>query len=224
MIEIGSKVQKFEVGDKVGVGCMVGSCHSCKNCSNDLENCCPKVILTYSAPYYDGTMTYGGHSDTMVSGERYCIQFPDNMPLDVGAPLLCTGITMYSPLKYYGRTTPRMHVGVAGLGGLGHVAVKFAKAFGVKVTVISTSPNKKVEAIENLGADSFLVSHDPDQMQAAMGTMDGILDTVFAFHPISPLISLLKSNGKLVMLGVPDKPLELPIFPLWEERCWVGVA
>ena len=163
--EVGSKVQNFKVGDKVGVGCMVGACHSCDNCDNHLENYCPKMILTYSAKYYDGTITYGGYSDTMVSDEHFVVRIPDNLPLDAGAPLLCAGITVYSPLRFYGLDKPGMHVGVVGLGGLGHVAVKFAKAMGVKVTVISTSPNKKKEALEHLGADSFLVSKDQDQVQ-----------------------------------------------------------
>ena len=165
MTEVGSKVQNFKVGDKVGVGCMVGACHSCDNCDNHLENYCPKMILTYSAKYYDGTITYGGYSDTMVSDEHFVVRIPDNLPLDAGAPLLCAGITVYSPLRFYGLDKPGMHVGVVGLGGLGHVAVKFAKAMGVKVTVISTSPNKKKEALEHLGADSFLVSKDQDQVQ-----------------------------------------------------------
>ncbi|KAJ9670294.1 hypothetical protein PVL29_026687 [Vitis rotundifolia] len=216
--EVGSKVEKFKVGDKVGVGCMVGACHSCDSCADDLENYCPKIILTYGATYYDGTTTHGGYSDVMIAEERYVVRFPDNLPLDAGAPLLCAGITVYSPLQHFGFTKPGMHIGVVGLGGLGHVAVKFAKAFGVKVTVISTSPSKKKEATEHLGADSFLVSRDPDQMQAAMGTMDGIIDTVSAVHPLFPLIGLLKSHGKLVMVGAPDRPLELPIFPLLMGR------
>ncbi|KAJ8765679.1 hypothetical protein K2173_014801 [Erythroxylum novogranatense] len=220
--EVGSKVEKFKVGDKVGVGCMVGSCHSCDNCKNDLENYCPKMILTYSAKYYDETTTYGGYSDLMVADEHFVVRIPDNLPLDAGAPLLCAGITVYSPLRYYGLDKPGMHVGVVGLGGLGHVAVKFAKAMGVKVTVISTSPNKKQEAIEHLAADSFLVSRDQDQMQAAQGTMDGIIDTVSAVHPLLPLIGLLKSHGKLVMVGAPERPLELPVFPLLMGRKVVG--
>ncbi|KAJ0097327.1 hypothetical protein Patl1_28368 [Pistacia atlantica] len=137
----------------------------------------------------------------MVANQHYIVVFPDNMPLDAGAPLLCAGITVYSPLKYFGLAEPGKHIGVVGLGGLGHVAVKFAKAFGAKVTVISTSPNKMKEALEHLGADSFLASRDPQQMQAATGTLDGIIDTVSAVHPILPLVGLLKSNGKLIMVG-----------------------
>jgi len=163
--EVGSKVKKVKVGDKVGVGCVVGACHSCKNCMNDLEVYCPKMILTYNSFYSDGTLTYGGYSDTMVANERYIIHFPENIPLDASAPLLCAGITVYSPLKYYDLAEPGKHIGVVGLGGLGHLAVKFAKAFGAKVTVISTSISKKDEALEHLGADSFLLSRDQEQVQ-----------------------------------------------------------
>ncbi|XP_030974173.1 probable mannitol dehydrogenase [Quercus lobata] len=220
--EVGSKVHRFKVGDKVGVGCLVGACRSCNDCSNNLENYCPKAILTYGAVYHDGTTTYGGYSDIMVADEHFVIRIPDNLPLDAGAPLLCAGITVYSPLKFYGLDKPGLHVGVVGLGGLGHVAVKFAKAMGVKITVISTSPNKKTEALEHLGADSFLVSTDQGQIQAALGTLDGIIDTVSAVHPLLPLIGLLKSHGKLIMVGAPEKPLELPIFPILLGRKIVG--
>ncbi|XVF15319.1 hypothetical protein REPUB_Repub09cG0141300 [Reevesia pubescens] len=169
---------------------MVGACHNCDNCANDLENYCPKVILTYNGTYYDGTMTYGGYSDSMVANERYVVRIPDGMPLDSAAPLLCAGITVYSPLKYFGLGEPGKHIGIVGLGGLGHVAVKFAKAMGSKV------------------------SRDQDQLQAAMGTFDGIIDTVSAVHPIMPLLGLLKSHGKLIMVGAPNEPLELPVFSL----------
>ncbi|KAM7515830.1 hypothetical protein LguiA_005413 [Lonicera macranthoides] len=220
--EVGSKVEKFKVGDKVGVGCLVGSCLSCDSCSNHLENYCPSQIWTYCATYSDGTATYGGYSDIMVADEHFVLRWPENLPLDSGAPLLCAGITTYSPLRYYGLDKPGMSIGVVGLGGLGHVAVKMAKAFGVKVTVISTSLKKKKEAIESLGADSFLVSTNPEEMQAATSTLDGIIDTVSASHPILPLINLLKAHGKLVMVGAPDKPLELPVFPLLLGRKFVG--
>ncbi|XP_060185559.1 8-hydroxygeraniol dehydrogenase-like [Lycium barbarum] len=211
--EIGRKVEKFKIGDKVGVGCLVGSCRKCENCDNNLENYCSNQIMTYNGIYSDGTTTYGGYSDIMVTDEHYVVHWPENLPMEA-APLLCAGITTYSPLKYFGLDKPGMHIGVVGLGGLGHMAVKFAKAFGTKVTVISTSLSKKDEAIERLGADSFLVSRDPDQMQAAAGSLDGIIDTVSAIHPLLPLINLLKPHGKLVMVGAPEKPLELPVFPL----------
>ncbi|PON40954.1 Alcohol dehydrogenase superfamily, zinc-type [Parasponia andersonii] len=220
--EVGSKVEKFKVGDRVGVGCMVGSCRSCEICVDDLENYCPKMILTYGAKYYDGTTTYGGYSDIMVADEHFVVRIPDGLPLDAAAPLLCAGITVYSPLKYFGLDKPGLHVGIVGLGGLGHVAVKFAKALGAKVTVISTSPNKKKEAIEHLGADSFLVSRDQEQLKATTGTMDGIVDTVSAVHPLLPLIGLLRPHGKLVMVGAPEKPLEIPVFSLLLGRKIVG--
>ncbi|MED6113553.1 8-hydroxygeraniol dehydrogenase [Stylosanthes scabra] len=216
--EVGSKVEKYKVGDKVGIGCLVESCRSCQNCVEDLENYCPTNVMTYGAKYIDGTITYGGYSDSMVVDEHFVIRIPQGLPLDVAAPLLCAGITVYSPLRYFGLDKPGLHLGVVGLGGLGHVAVKFAKAFSAKVTVISTSPNKKDEAIKILGADSFLSSRDQDQMQAAMESMDGIIDTVSAVHPIVSLIGLLKSHGKLVMVGGPAKPLELPVFPLLKGR------
>ncbi|KAK8673870.1 hypothetical protein V6N13_112179 [Hibiscus sabdariffa] len=217
--EVGNKVRKFKVGDRVGVGCVVGSCRSCNSCKDDLENYCPKSILTYGAKYHDGSITYGGYSDTMVADEQFIIRIPENLPLDAAAPLLCAGITVYSPLRYYELDQPGLHIGVVGLG---HVAVKFAKAMGVKVTVISTSPTKRKEALENLGADSFLVSRDNDQLQGVIGTLDGIIDTVSAEHPLLPLIGLLKSNGKLILVGAPEKQLELPIFPLLQGRKVVG--
>ncbi|PSS21468.1 Mannitol dehydrogenase [Actinidia chinensis var. chinensis] len=141
-----------------------------------------------------------------------------NMPLDGCAPLLCDGITTYSALRHFGLDKAGLHLGVVGLGGLGQTAVKFVKAFGVKATVISTSPGKRQEAAERLGVDSFLVSRDPDQMQDAMGIMDGIIDTISEAHPLLQLIGLLKSHGKLVVVGAPLKPLELPVFPLLVEH------
>ncbi|KAL5555773.1 hypothetical protein UlMin_038009 [Ulmus minor] len=218
----GNNVTKFKVGDRVGVGVIVGSCKACESCQQDLENYCPKVVFTYNSLDHDGTKTYGGYSDMIVTHQRFVLRFPDNLPLDAGAPLLCAGITVYSPMKYYGMTEAGKHLGVAGLGGLGHVAVKFGKAFGLKVTVISGSPKKESEAIDRLGADAFLLSSDAAKFKAAMGTMDFIIDTVSAVHPLAPLLSLLKLNGKLITVGLPDKPLELPIFPLVLGRKLVG--
>ncbi|KAE8099582.1 hypothetical protein FH972_017553 [Carpinus fangiana] len=183
----------------VGKMLLAGTAGSLSNCTNDLEVYGLDMILTYSTIYHDGTITYGGYSDTMVANERYIIRFPKNVSLEANAPLLCSGITIYSPLKYF---------------GFAEVAVKFAKAFGTKVTMISTSIGKKEEALEHLGADSFLLSRDQEQVQAAKSTMDGIIDTVFASHPILPLIDLLKTHRKLVLLGAAEKPLELPVFPL----------
>ncbi|KAL7165449.1 hypothetical protein ACSBR2_041183 [Camellia fascicularis] len=162
-------------------------------CGNDLENYCPKVLATYNSTYYDGTPTYGGYSDIMVADEHFVIRIPDNLPLDACAPLLCAGITTYSPLRLWTRQA-------------------------------CTSPAKKKEAVERLGVDSFLVSHDPDQMQVAMGTMNGIIDTISASHPILPLIGLLKSHGKLILVGAPEKPLEFPVFPLLIGRKIVAAS
>ncbi|XP_020599070.1 probable mannitol dehydrogenase [Phalaenopsis equestris] len=212
--EIGPNVQKFKVGDKAGIGCMVGSCHSCEACDNNLENYCSKMILTYNSIDVDGTITYGGYSDMIVVNEHFVVKFPEKLAMDKAAPLLCAGITVYSPMKTFSLDEPAKHLGVVGLGGLGHVAVKFGKAFGMKVTVISTSSKKKEEAIKTLGADDFLVSSDPQLMQTAMGTMDGIINTVSAKHDVLPLIFLLKTHGKMIMVGVPNAPLELPVFPL----------
>ncbi|XP_051127384.1 geraniol dehydrogenase 1-like [Andrographis paniculata] len=210
--EVGGKVKKVKPGDNVGIGYMIDSCRQCSQCSNDLENYCSKQVFTAGFPYPDGTTTYGGYCDVMVADEHFVIRWPENFPLDSGAPLLCAGITTYSPLKYFGLDKPGLHIAVVGLGGLGHVAVKFAKAFGTKVTVISTSDSKKKEALEHLGADEFLISKNPEQLQAAAGTLDGIIDTVAAHHPLAPLLSLLKPSGKIVLVGAPDKPLELPAF------------
>lgn len=220
--KVGKNVTKFNIGDRVGVGVLVGSCKTCECCEQDLENYCPRIIFTYNSYNPDGTKNYGGYSDMIVVDQRYVLRFPDNLPLDAGAPLLCAGITVYSPMKYYGMTEAGKHLGVSGLGGLGHVAVKIGKAFGLKVTVISSSPQKESEAINRLGADSFLVSNDPAKMKSAIGTMDYIIDTVSAVHPLLPLLSLLKVNGKLVTVGLPNKPLELPVFPLVMGRKLIG--
>ncbi|KAK6258758.1 hypothetical protein SCA6_013232 [Theobroma cacao] len=180
--EVGSKVEKFGVGDKVWD--------------------------------YDGTITYGGYSDILVVNEHFVVHIPEKLTLDAAAPLLCAGITVYSPLRYFELDKPGFYLGVVGLGGLGHMAVKCAKVMGAKVTVISTSPHKKKEAMENLGADSFLVSYEQDQLEAARGSMDGIINTISAQHSLLPLIRVLKSHGKLIMFGGTVKPLELPIIPL----------
>ena len=162
----------FKEGDRVGVGVLVGSCKTCEPCQQDLENYCPRVIFTYNATNHDGTKTYGGYSNMIVVDQCYVLQIPDNLPGDSIAPLLCAGITLYSPVKYYGMTEPGKHLGVAGLGGLGHVAVKFGKAFGLKVTVISSFPSKQAEAVDRLEPDAFLLSSDPAQIKVLMITLE----------------------------------------------------
>ncbi|XP_031500447.1 probable mannitol dehydrogenase isoform X1 [Nymphaea colorata] len=220
--EVGTNVADFKVGDIAGVGCLVGACHTCESCESDLENYCPQPILTYNSIVPDGTITYGGYSDHIVVPRRYAVRVPEGLPLAAAAPLLCAGITVYSPMKHYGMTEPGRHLGVVGLGGLGHVAVKIGKAFGLKVTVISTSPAKEKEAMQGLGADGFLVSRDPEKMKDAANTMDYIIDTVSAVHSLEPLLALLKLNGKLIMVGAPDKPLSLNAFSLLIGRKAIG--
>ncbi|KAL4182674.1 hypothetical protein AMTRI_Chr11g151390 [Amborella trichopoda] len=140
VLEAGSDAKEFKVGNKVGVGCLVGTCHTCEYCKQSLECLCSKMISTYNSTYSDGTMTYGGYSDKIVVHKRYVFRIPENLPLNAMLQLFYTGTTVYSPMKYYSHTVPAKHIGAVGLGGLGPVAVKFAKAFGLKVTVISTSP------------------------------------------------------------------------------------
>jgi cinnamyl-alcohol dehydrogenase len=166
VIKIGSSVTKFKIGDIAGVGPICGSCGTCSNCSKGWESYCPKTISTYNSHDYDGSITYGGYSNKIVVNENYAIIIPKGLPLEGAAPLVCAGLTVYSPMMHHGLYHSGQHLGVVvGLGGLGHVAVKFAKAFNMKVTVISTSPGKKEEALERLGADSFLLINDQQQVQ-----------------------------------------------------------
>eukprot|EP00253_Pinus_taeda_P027571 PITA_27571 len=152
VLEVGSEVKNFAVGDRVGVGCMVWSCQQCDSCSKEQEQYCEKVVWTYNGIYLDGSPTFGGYSSLMVCDQRFVVKIPENLPFDVAAPLLCAGITVYSPMQYFQMTEPGKSLGVVGLGGLEHMAVKFGKAFGLKVTVINTSPKKEKEAREYLGA------------------------------------------------------------------------
>lgn len=220
--EVGAEVKNFKVGERVGVGCLVGSCHACDSCDKGQEQYCDKLIWTYNSVDLDGTVTFGGYSSLMVCNERFVLKIPDNLPFDAAAPLLCAGITVYSPMKYFQMTEPGKSFGVAGLGGLGHMAVKFGKAFGLKVTVISTSPTKEKEAREALGADHFLISKDQKQMQGAAKSLDYILDTISATHPLEPFLSLLKTNGKLVMVGLPSKPVQFSPIAVVSGRRLVG--
>lgn len=214
VVQVGCNVQRFHVGDMAGMGGLAGACGACDNCEQGVETYCPRLILTFSGIDRDGTITQGGFSDSMVVDERFAVRLPSGLAPEAAAPLLCAGISAYSPMRYFGIDKPGMHLGVVGLGGIGHLAVKFGKAMGMRVTVISTSPAKEKEAIQQLGADSFLVSRNPEHMKSAMGTMNGIIDTVPASHPVAPLIELLKSHGKFVLVGVSDKPLEVPPLPL----------
>ncbi|MED6185954.1 putative cinnamyl alcohol dehydrogenase 6 [Stylosanthes scabra] len=213
--KVGTQVRGFKQGDTVGVGCLAASCLECEYCKTDQENYCDNLQFTYNGVFWDGSITYGGYSEMLVADYRYVVHVPENLAMDAAAPLLCAGVTVFTPLKDHGLVESQgKSIGIVGLGGLGHVAVKFAKAFGHHVTVISTSPSKQAEAKERLGADDFIVSSNPKQMQGAKRSLDFILDTVSAEHSLLPLLELLKVNGTLFIVGAPDKPFQLPAFPL----------
>ncbi|MCO5572938.1 hypothetical protein L7F22_026702 [Adiantum nelumboides] len=201
----------FSKGDRVGVGCIVGSCGDCGACCDGIEQYCKKKKWTYNDVYFDGNPTQGGFADYMVVNFRFVVHIPKNLPLDAAAPLLCAGITVYSPMKFYGMDSSASKgktCGVMGLGGVGHMVVKFAKAFGLHVTVISSSPSKEREACEVLGADAFLLSSDELKMKTTEQTLDFIIDTIPSVHPLEPYLELLKVNGKLVMVGVAPGPMQ----------------
>ncbi|KAK7283747.1 hypothetical protein RIF29_13493 [Crotalaria pallida] len=213
--KVGGDVKGFKEGDRVGVGCLAATCLDCEHCKSDEENYCEQLQFVYNGVFWDGSITYGGYSKMLVADYRYVVHIPENLPMDAAAPLLCAGITVFSPLKDHGLvTSPGKKIGVVGLGGLGHVAVKFAKAFGHHVTVISTSPSKEAEAKHRLGAHDFILSSNANQMQVAKRSLDFILDTVSGEHSLLPILELLKVKGTLFIVGAPDKPFELPAFPL----------
>ncbi|KAM7521247.1 hypothetical protein LguiB_020209 [Lonicera macranthoides] len=213
--KVGSEVKGFKIGDRVGVGCLAASCLKCDYCKESQENYCDQVQFSYNGIFWDGSITYGGYSNFYVSDYRYVVHIPESLPMDAAAPLLCAGITVFCPMKDNNlvNSAPKK-IGVVGLGGLGHVAVKFGKAFGHHITVISTSPSKEKEAKERLGVDDFLISTDPQQMQSRKRSMDFIIDTVSAQHSLGPILELLKVKGTLVIVGAPEKPMDLPSFPL----------
>ena len=213
----GSAVTKFKPGDLAGVGCMVDSDGTCPHCREGLEQFCPNMILTYNAPdKYLGGVTYGGYSDSIVVDERFVLRVPANLDLAGAAPLLCAGITTYSPLRHWGVTEGKK-VGVIGLGGLGHMGVKFARAFGAHVVVFTHSPHKKEDALR-LGADEVVVSSNADEMQKHAATFDFILDTVSADHDINAYINLLRRDGNLTLVGAPPNPLGVAAFGLIMAR------
>nr|8A3N_A Chain A, Geissoschizine synthase [Catharanthus roseus]8A3N_B Chain B, Geissoschizine synthase [Catharanthus roseus] len=216
VVEVGSKVEKFKVGDKVAVGCMVGSCGQCYNCQSGMENYCPEPNMADGSVYREqGERSYGGCSNVMVVDEKFVLRWPENLPQDKGVALLCAGVVVYSPMKHLGLDKPGKHIGVFGLGGLGSVAVKFIKAFGGKATVISTSRRKEKEAIEEHGADAFVVNTDSEQLKALAGTMDGVVDTTPGGRtPMSLMLNLLKFDGAVMLVGAPESLFELPAAPL----------
>ncbi len=215
--EVGSDVTNFKPGDRVGVGVFVGACMECDNCKRGLENYCFKgFVPTYNGKDYDGEVMYGGYSSAIVVEDHYVLRIPDNMELDVAAPLLCAGITTYSPLREWG-AGPGKKVGIMGLGGLGHMGVKHAHAMGAEVTLISHSPSKEEDA-KRLGADYFLLLTDKQAMKEHAMTFDLIVNTVSAPIDLNPVINLLATDGTMAYVGLPDKPLEMSIFPLNMQR------
>ncbi|XBI21458.1 probable cinnamyl alcohol dehydrogenase 1 isoform X2 [Aegilops tauschii subsp. strangulata] len=203
--EVGSDVKGFKLGDHVAVGTYVNSCRDCDNCNSFLENHCSKFVFTFNGVDTDGTVTKGGYSSHIVVHERYCYKIPDGYPLEKAAPLVCAGITVYTPMMRHNMKQPGKSLGVVGLGGLGHMAVKFGKAFGLKVTVLSTSESKRDEAISLLGADNFVVSSDIRQMESLKNSLDFIVDTASGDHPFDPYLALLKVGGIMALVGFPGE-------------------
>lgn len=209
--EVGPGVTKFAVGDRVGVGCMVDSCRECENCLKGLEQYCLKgMVGTYNAVGKDGEPTYGGYAEKIVVTEGFVVRIPDGLSLDVAAPLLCAGITTYSPLSHW-NAGPGKKVAVVGLGGLGHMAVKIAHAMGAEVTVLSQSLRKKDDGLK-LGADHYYATSDPKTFEELAGTFDLIVSTVSAPMDFGALLSLLKVDGALVNVGAPEEPVSLNLF------------
>ncbi|MBY8888196.1 NAD(P)-dependent alcohol dehydrogenase [Streptomyces sp. PTM05] len=215
--QVGSGVTKFAVGDRVGVGCMVDSCRECENCRKGLEQYCLQgMVGTYNAVGRDGEPTYGGYSEKVVVDENFVVRVPDGLPLDVAAPLLCAGITTYSPLRHW-NAGPGKKVAVIGLGGLGHMAVKIAHAMGAEVTVLSQSLRKKDDGLK-LGADHYYATSDPKTFEELAGTLDLIVSTVSAPMDFGALLSLLKVDGAMVNVGAPEEPVAFNLFSLMLGR------
>ena len=211
VLKVGKDVNKFKEGDTVGVGCMVDSCRTCANCKDNLEQFCEKgTIFTYNSPdKHTGGITYGGYSESIVVDKEFVLKIPKNLDLAATAPLLCAGITTYSPLRYH-NVTEGQKVGVVGLGGLGHMGVKLAKALGAHVVVFTTSPSKVEDALR-LGADEVVNSKNEDEMQKHLNSFHFILDTVSAKHDINAYLLMLRRDGNLTQVGVPPEPLLLSV-------------
>jgi uncharacterized zinc-type alcohol dehydrogenase-like protein len=216
--EVGPGVTRFAVGDRVGVGCMVDSCRECDNCKAGQEQYCTGggMVGTYNAIGRDGEPTYGGYSQKIVVDENYVVRIPDGLALDVAAPLLCAGITLYSPLKRWG-AGPGKKVAILGMGGLGHMGVKIAHALGAEVTVLSQSLRKKDDGLK-LGADHYHATSDPKTFQELAGTFDLIVSTVSAPLDFNAYLSLLKTDGALVNVGAPEEPISLNLFSVINHR------
>jgi len=214
VVEVGPAVSRFKVGQVVGVGCLVDSDRTCPNCREGLEQYCPNFTLTYGTPDNHGTApgTFGGYSESIVVDEHFVLRIPANLDLAAAAPLLCAGITTYSPLKHW-KAGPNKKVGIVGIGGLGHMGVKFSHALGAHTVVFTASPGKAADAVK-LGADEVVVSTAADEMTKHAGSFDFILDCVSARHDINAYIALLKRDGNITMVGAPEKPLPVAVFGL----------
>jgi uncharacterized zinc-type alcohol dehydrogenase-like protein len=211
--KVGSAVSKFKPADLAAVGCMVDSDGTCPECQAGLEQFCPNFTLTYNFPdKHLGGVTFGGYSDSIVVDQGFVLRVPSNLKPAGAAPLLCAGITTYSPMRHWGVTKGKK-VGVVGIGGLGHMGVKFAHALGAQVVVFTTSPKKKDDALR-LGADEVVISRNVDEMQKHAGSFDFILDAVSADHDISAYINLLRRDGNITLVGAPEKPLPVSAFGL----------
>lgn len=215
---VGADVKKFKVGDTVGVGCMVDSCRACVNCKDGEEQFCVEgMTATYNSKERDGkTLAQGGYAQSIVVDEAFVLNVDKKLDLAAAAPLLCAGITTYSPLKRW-KAGPGKKVGIVGLGGLGHMGVKIAVAMGADVTVFTTSESK-VEDAKKLGAHNVILSKDKKQMTAAANSFDFILDTVSADHDINAYLNLLKRDGTLTQVGLPSNPVAISLFPLVMKR------
>ncbi|WP_077959839.1 NAD(P)-dependent alcohol dehydrogenase [Ensifer adhaerens] len=214
---VGSKVTKFKVGDRAGVGCFVDSCTTCATRDLDLEHYMPGLIVTYNGVEADGrTATQGGYSDHIVVKEGYVLSIPDNLPLDAAAPLLCAGITLYSPLRHW-KAGPGKKVAIVGMGGLGHMGVKLAHAMGADVTVLSQTLSKQEDGLK-LGADHYYATNDPETFKALAGTFDLIICTVAAEIDWNAYLNLLKVDGDLVLVGIPENAVPVHAFSLVPAR------
>ena len=217
VVNVGSGVKTFRPGDVAGVGCMVDSDGTCSQCKAGFENNCANHVLTYNSPdRHSGGVTYGGYSERIVVDERFVLRIPPNLDLAGTAPLLCAGITTYSPLRHWGVTEGKK-VGIVGLGGLGHMGVKFARAFGAHVVVFTTSPGKKDDAMR-LGAHEVVNSRNAGEMEAHANSFDFILDTVSAQHNIDSYLEMLAPDGTLTLVGAPPEPLSVSAFSLIAGR------
>lgn len=215
--ETGSQVTQFKVGDKVGIGCFVDSCRNCDACHRGLEQHCKSVIYTYNGIEKDGkTPTQGGYSNKIIVNENYVLRMPDNLPTESAAPLLCAGITLYSPLKKW-KAGPGKKVAIIGLGGLGHIGVKIAHALGAEVTVLSHSLKKQLDA-QKMGADNFYATSDPKTFEKLQGYFDIIINTVSSDLNLTQYLNLLRLEGTMVIVGAPEKDVQLNAHSLISSR------